>query len=79
MLRSGVLELGRKFTSASVSIGDQRCGRKATKCCGRAETLRQPRWCFDFDPPLRFLLGDEARNMITLAVGPSNSDVPSRS
>jgi hypothetical protein len=67
-----------RFTSASLSIGDQRCG-KATKCCGRAETLRQPRRCFDFDPPLRFLPGDEARNMITLAVGPSNSDVPSRS
>jgi hypothetical protein len=79
ILKVGVLELGGKFTSASVSIGNQRCGRKATKCCGRAETLRQPRWCFDFDPPLRFPLGDEARNMITLAVGPSNSDVPSRS
>jgi SMP-30/Gluconolactonase/LRE-like region len=56
-----------------------RCGRKTAKCCGRAATLRQPPRRFDFNPPLRFLLGDEAGNMVTLAIGPSNSDVPSRS
>jgi hypothetical protein len=54
-----------------------RCGRKTTKYCGRAATLRQPLRGFDFDPPLRFLLRDEAGNMITPAVGPRNSDVPS--
>jgi hypothetical protein len=73
----GVLEPGGKFTSASVSIGDLRCGHEATKCCGRAATLRQPRWCFDFNPTLRFLLGDEAGNMVALAIGPGNADIPS--
>jgi hypothetical protein len=50
---------------------------KTTKYCGRAATLRQPPRGFDFNPPLGFLLRDEAGNMITLAVGPRNSDVPS--
>jgi hypothetical protein len=39
----------------------------------------QPPQGFDFNPTMRFLLGDEAGNIVTLAVGPNNSDVPSRS
>jgi hypothetical protein len=64
---------------ASVSIDDLLCGRETTKCSRRTATLRQPRRCLDFNPPLRFLLRDEAGNMITPAVGPRHSDVPSRS
>jgi hypothetical protein len=65
--------------AASVSICDLRYGHKTTKCSGRTATLRQPRWGFFFNPALRFPLRDEARNMVPLAVEPSNSDIPSRS
>jgi hypothetical protein len=54
-----------------------RCGRKTTKYCGRAATLRKPPRGFDFNPPLRFLLRDETGDVVVLAVGPCNSDVPS--
>ena len=60
-------------------IDDLRSGRKTTKCFGRTATLRQPGWGFAFNPALRFLLRDEAGNMLTFAVGPGNSNVPSRS
>jgi hypothetical protein len=69
----------RRVPRASVSIDDLLCNRKTTECFGCAAALRQPRRRFDFDPPLRFLLRDEARNMVTLTARPSNSDVPSRS
>ena len=72
-------EAVRGLISASVSIGELRCGRKTTKCFGRTATLRQPRWGLAFNPALRFVLRHEAGNMVTFAVGPGNSDVPSRS
>jgi len=45
---------------------------------GGIASLRQPRRGFPFNPALRFLLRDEARNMVVLAAGPSDPDVPSR-
>ena len=56
---------------------DLRCGRRTTKCFGRIATLRQPGQGFAFNPPLRFLLRDETGDVVVLAVGPCNSDVPS--
>ena len=38
---------------------------------------RQPCRGFPFDPALGFMLGDEAWNMVALAIGPSDPNVPS--
>jgi len=46
---------------------------------GGIASLRQPRRGFPFNPALRFLLRYEAGNMVVLAAGPSDPDVPSRS
>jgi hypothetical protein len=71
----GIERVERRVICVRIA-GSMARSRNCKAKLGRAAVRRQPRRCLFFNPALRCLLRDEARNMNPPAIEPSYSDIP---